>query len=281
MHATCCNIWNYLVATFSNYWLQIFWNSVQSVKCWCEGGRSRAVAVAKIFWSLFKFFSSLIRPHLHISSYLFSFILMTGRHWRGWWSFGPSWNVDIQLSLSGLRVSEIIWFLSNICCSLFLVYGRAHPADWCQTRWCWLALQRRVVQIGANCKRHTFQRRSATGVRGLQFASLCSLRSCTRIALRIIMHRTMQHCQTPCCWLGRKLWCTICKYPPTTAFKPDVYHPFVMCEPMFSLPPPQVNIEHLVYLAKSNQCMCVLLNHHQHISTWRYGLPPARKRNCS
>ena len=147
MHATCCNIWNYLVATFSNYWLQIFWNSVQSVKCWCEGGRSRAVAVAKIFWSLFKFFSSLIRPHLHISSYLFSFILMTRRHWRGWWSFGPSWNVDIQLSLSGLRVGKIIWFLSDICCSLFLVYGRAHPADWCQTRWCWLALQRRVVQM--------------------------------------------------------------------------------------------------------------------------------------
>ena len=43
-------------------------------------------------------------------SYLFSFILMTRRHWRGWWSFGPSWNVDIQLSLSGLRVGEIIWF---------------------------------------------------------------------------------------------------------------------------------------------------------------------------
>ena len=153
MHATCCNIWNYLVATFSNYWLQIFWNSVQSVKCWCEGGRSRAVAVAKIFWSLFKFFSSLIRPHLHISSYLFSFILMTRRHWRGWWSFGPSWNVDIQLSLSGLRVGKIIWFLSDICCSLFLVYGRAHPADWCQTRWCWLALQRRVVQMW--CKLQT------------------------------------------------------------------------------------------------------------------------------
>ena len=31
--------------------------------------------------------------------------------------------------------------------------------------------------------------------------------------------------------------------------------PFVMCEQLFSLPPPRLNIEHLVYLAKSNQCV--------------------------
>ena len=207
-------------------------------------------------------------PHLHISSFLFSLILMTRSDWRGWRSFGPSWNEDIQLSLSGLRVGKIIWFLSDICCSLFLVFGRAHPADWCQTRWCWLALQRRVVQIGANCKRHTFQRRSATGVRGLQFASLCSLRSCTRIALRIIMHRTMQHCQTPCCWLGRKLWCTICKYPPTTAFKPDVCHPFcnVWANVFFASAAAEYRT---LSVSRKIKSVCVFWHHHQHISSWR------------
>ena len=180
---------------------------------------------------------------------------MTRSDWRGWRSFGPSWNEDIQLSLSGLKVGKIIWFLSDICCSLFLVYGRAHPADWCQTRWCWLALQRRVVQMVqiandtlfkggvqpeyVGCSLHHY---AVCGVvRELHCASLCTALCNTA---RRPAADSAESCDAP--------FVNIRQQPPSS---PKSATPFVMCEQLFSLPPPRLNIEHLVYLAKSNQCV--------------------------